>query len=95
MAAYRARRAPSSRVESEDENGPFKKFSYEDLIARDKVNLDITWMKDPALDDADSGLSPEEIAEEIVRDLQSALIEFTAIARSLGGEVDVPEAEVE
>ncbi|MGW3724070.1 hypothetical protein [Streptomyces sp. NPDC000851] len=48
-------------------------------------------MKDPALDDADSGLSPEEI----VRDLQSALIEFTAIARSLGGEVDAPEAEVE
>jgi type I restriction enzyme M protein len=35
------------------------------------------------------------IAEEIVRDLQSALNEFTAIARSLGAEVDVPEAEVE
>ncbi|MFI7409033.1 N-6 DNA methylase [Streptomyces sp. NPDC049627] len=95
VAAYRPGEPRSSRVESEDENGPFKKFTYEDLIARDKVNLDITWMKDPALDDADSGLSPEEIAEEIVRDLQSALIEFTAIARSLGGEVDVPEAEVE
>jgi type I restriction enzyme M protein len=85
----------SARVESEDENGPFKKFSYEDLIARDKVNLDITWMKDPALDDADSGLPPEVIAEEIVRDLQSALNEFTAIARSLGGEVAVPETEIE
>jgi hypothetical protein len=72
-----------------------RKFSHEDLTARDKVNLDVTWMKDPALDDADSGLSTEEIAEEIVRDLQSALIEVTAIARSLGGEVDVPEAEVE
>lgn len=95
VAAYRPGEPRASRVESEDENGPFRKFSYEDLIARDKVNLDITWMKDPALDDADSGLSPEEIAEEIVRDLQSALIEFTAIARSLGGEVDVPEAEVE
>ncbi|MEU6590446.1 hypothetical protein ABZ923_14705 [Streptomyces sp. NPDC046881] len=53
-------------------------------------------MKDPALDDADSGLPPPEmIAEEIVRDLQSALTEFTAIARSLGGDVDVPEAEIE
>ncbi|MFC5956849.1 methyltransferase [Streptomyces pratens] len=70
-------------------------FSYEGLIARDKVNLDITWMKDPALDDADSGLPPEVIAEEIVRDLQSALDEFTVIARSLSGEVDVPEGEVE
>ncbi|MEW2808104.1 class I SAM-dependent DNA methyltransferase [Streptomyces massasporeus] len=94
VAAYRTDDR-SSRVESEDENGPFKKFTYEELIARDKVNLDITWMKDPALDDADSGLPPEVIAEEIVRDLQSALNEFTAIARSLGGDVDVPEVEVE
>ncbi|WP_406122461.1 N-6 DNA methylase [Streptomyces sp. NBC_00989] len=95
VAAYRPEEPRSARVESEDDNGPFRKFSYEDLIARDKVNLDITWMKDPALDDADSGLAPEVIAEEIVRDLQSALNEFTAIARSLGAEVDVPEVEVE
>lgn len=49
-------------------NGPFREFSYEDLITRDKVNLDITWMKDPARDDADSDLPPEVITEEIVRD---------------------------
>ncbi len=49
----------------------------------------------PLMDDADSGLPPEVIAEEIVRDLQSALTGFTAIARSLGGDVDVPEADVE
>ena len=95
MAAYRPGEPRSSRVESEDENGLFRKFGYDDLIARDKVNLDIMWMSDPALDDADSDLPPEVIAEEIVRDLQSALTEFTAIARSLGGDVDVPEAEVE
>ncbi|MGV9988889.1 N-6 DNA methylase [Streptomyces olivaceus] len=95
VAAYRSGEPPSSRVESEDENGPFKKFTYDELLARDKVNLDITWMKAPALDDADSGLPPEVIAEEIVRDLQSALNEFTAIARSLGSDVDVPEAQVE
>ncbi|MBZ6285749.1 type I restriction-modification system subunit M [Streptomyces olivaceus] len=95
VAAYRAGEPVSSRVESEDENGPFKKFTYDELLAIDKVNLDIKWMKDPTLDDADSGLPPEVIAEEIVRDLQSALNEFTAIARSLGGDVDVPEVEVE
>ena len=43
----------------------------------------------------DSGLPPEVMAEEFVRDLQAALNEFTAIDRSLGGEVDVPEAEAE
>ncbi|MCN9242996.1 hypothetical protein NGF19_19695 [Streptomyces sp. RY43-2] len=40
-------------------------------------------------------MPPEVMAEGIVRDLQSALDGFTAIACSLGGEVDVPEAEAE
>jgi type I restriction enzyme M protein len=77
----------SERVASDDPNGRFKAFSYEDLIARDKVNLDISWMKDPALDDSDSLLEPEVIAQEIVQDLQAALSEFAAIAEALGGEV--------
>ncbi|WP_233515001.1 N-6 DNA methylase [Marinitenerispora sediminis] len=76
----------------------FKCFDYDELIARDKVNLDITWMKDPALDDADSLLPPEVIAQEIVADLQAALGEFTAIAEALGGETaadadDLPPTE--
>lgn len=75
----------SAREETED--GRFRRFTYEDLLARDKVNLDITWLKDPALDDADSMLAPEVIAQEIVEDLQAALAEFEAIAEALGGEV--------
>ncbi|MGW4518643.1 hypothetical protein ACWEO4_43650, partial [Streptomyces sp. NPDC004393] len=75
----------SARKETED--GRFKRFTYEELIARDKVNLDLTWLKDPALDDADSLLPPEVIAQEIVEDLQAALAEFEAIAEALGGEV--------
>ncbi|MGC4947217.1 N-6 DNA methylase [Streptomyces sp. DT224] len=84
----------SARKETED--GRFKRFTYEELIARDKVNLDVTWLKDPALDDADSLLPPEVIAQEIVEDLQAALAEFEAIAEALGGEVkpDVAAEEV-
>ncbi|WP_328463874.1 hypothetical protein [Streptomyces sp. NBC_00448] len=48
---------------------------------------DITWMKDPSLDDADSLLPPEAIAKEIVEDLQATLSEFAAIAEALGGDV--------
>ncbi|MGY0486447.1 type I restriction-modification system subunit M [Streptomyces sp. WG-D5] len=97
VAKYKSGEDRSGRVEDKDEEsgeyGRWRKFSYDDLIARDKVNLDVTWLKDPALEDADSDLPPEVIAEEIVRDLQSALAEFTAIAKSLGADVDVPEAE--
>ncbi|MCX2928520.1 hypothetical protein [Streptomyces sp. NEAU-W12] len=42
MAACRPGEPSSSRVGAEGGNGPFKKFGYEDLVARDKVNRDIT-----------------------------------------------------
>ncbi|WP_432954699.1 type I restriction-modification system subunit M [Micromonospora haikouensis] len=70
----------SERVETER----FKAFGYDELIARDKVNLDITWLKDASLEDADALLPPEVIAQEIVEDLQAALREFAAIAEALG-----------
>jgi type I restriction enzyme M protein len=47
------------------------------------VNLDITLVRDPSLDDADSLLPPDVIAREIVEDLEAALSEFAAIAEAL------------
>ncbi|MBY8872704.1 type I restriction-modification system subunit M [Micromonospora sp. PLK6-60] len=69
----------AERVETER----FRPFSYDELIVRDKVNLDITWLKDASLEDADALLPPEVIAQEIVEDLQAALREFAAIAEAL------------
>jgi len=96
VEAYKAtddKRPHGDRKETED--GRFKCFSYEELIARDKVNLDLTWLKDPALDDADSLLPPEVIAQEIVQDLQAALNEFAAIAEALGAETPTPAINAE
>ncbi|MBF6470105.1 N-6 DNA methylase [Nocardia beijingensis] len=67
------------RTESER----FRCWSYEDLLARDKVNLDITWMRDPDLEDGDELQPPEVIAQEIVEDLQAALYEFAAVTEAL------------
>ncbi|MEV4157830.1 N-6 DNA methylase [Nocardia salmonicida] len=64
------------------ESDCFKKFPYEELITRDKVNLDITCLVDEG-DDADQGLSPSVIAREIAEELQAAYGEFTAIADGL------------
>ncbi|MEU5857216.1 class I SAM-dependent DNA methyltransferase [Nocardiopsis dassonvillei] len=86
VECYKPGEDREKRVETER----FKAFSLEELLARDKVNLDITWMRDPGLDDADSLAPPEVIAAEIVEDLQAALAEFAAIAESLGG-ADKPE----
>ena len=81
--------ASSTRIETER----FKPFSYDELIARDKVNLDITWLKDPSLEDADSLLPPSVIANEIVEDLTAALAEFTAIAEALEQANNGPSTE--
>ncbi|GGY08596.1 type I restriction-modification system subunit M [Streptomyces hiroshimensis] len=87
VTAYRPGEPLTARVSSESSDGPWQVFSYDELIARDKVNLDITWMKDPALADVDSDLAPEVIALEIIQDLQAALVDFAAIAEALGEEV--------
>jgi type I restriction enzyme M protein len=68
-----------ARVESER----FRPYEYDNLMARDKVNLDITWLKDPSSADLDDGVPPEIIAQEIVDDLTAALAEFSAVADAL------------
>jgi type I restriction enzyme M protein len=70
------------------ESERFKAFTYEEIIARDKANLDIIWLKDDSLEDAADLPAPEILAREIMEELQVAIGEFTAIVASLGGEVD-------
>ena len=65
------------------ETDRFRAFTYKELVSRDKANLDMTWLKDPSLDDADGHLAPEVIAHEIVEDLEAALREFSAIVDAL------------
>ncbi len=61
----------------------FKRFPVADLLKRDKLNLDIFWLKDDSLDDVDSLPPPDEIAAEIVENLQSALEAFQSVADEL------------
>ena len=85
---YLASKARDERVES----GRWKAFTYEELIARDKANLDITWLRDESLEDADNLPAPEIIAREIVEDLTAALAEFEAVAMALEREGEKPPA---
>ena len=53
-------------------------------MARDKVNLDIFWLRDESLEDSANLPEPDVLAAEIVEDLQAALEQFAAIAEDLG-----------
>lgn len=65
------------------ESERFKCFTYEDLAKRDKINLDIFWLKDESLEDNANLPEPRVIAEEIVEDLEAALDQFSAIEADL------------
>jgi type I restriction enzyme M protein len=67
------------------ESERFKCFTYEDLIKRDKVNLDIFWLKDESLEDSANLPPPDVIAAEIMEDLEAALEQFAEIANDLSG----------
>ncbi len=63
--------------------GRWRKFSYEEVIARDKTSLDITWVKDKSLTDLDNLPDPDVLAEEIIDNLQSGIDSFREIMLSL------------
>lgn len=71
-------------------SGRWRSFTYEELIARDKTNLDIFWLKDESLEDTENLPAPEVLAQEIVEQLEAALEEFREVVIALDG-VEVEE----
>ena len=74
----------SKRVESER----FHRFTYDELMARDKANLDITWLRDESLEDSSNLPAPGVLAAEIVEELEAALAQFAELAASLPVEAE-------
>jgi len=73
----------SGRRHERAETDRFRRFTHAELIARDKINLDIFWLKDDTLDDPDLLPPPDEIAAEIVENLEMALERFRKVALNI------------
>ena len=65
----------------------FRPFAYGELVKRDRLNLDIFWLKDESLEDTYNLPPPDVIAAEIVENLEVALEQFKEVATALGSEV--------
>ena len=65
------------------ESERFKRYTYDELMARDMVSLDLFWLRDESLEDIDNLPPPAVLAAEIAEDLQSALTEIQALTESL------------
>src|SRR5215207_1134319 len=69
------------RERSETER--FKRFTYDELMRRDKANLDIFWLRDKSLEGSEDLQPPDVIAAEIAENLEAALEQFAAIHAEL------------
>lgn len=78
----RPTRSRANRKETER----FKKFTHDEIVGRDKANLDIFWLKDESLEDGENLPPPAELAREIVESLEAALEEFRGVEEALNGQ---------
>jgi type I restriction enzyme M protein len=69
-----------------NESGRWRSYTYDELAARDKVNLDIFWLRDESLEDSANLPDPDVLAKEITEDLRSALAQFESLEEGLGEE---------
>jgi hypothetical protein len=58
-------------------------YAYDELLQRDKVSLDIFWLKDESLESSEHLPDPDVIAAEISEDLRAALEQFETIQGEL------------
>lgn len=78
----RHKRTETYNAETNPE-GRWRKFGYEEIIARDKTSLDITWLKDKSLADLDNLPDPDELAQDIIENIEAGLESFRAIMAGL------------
>lgn len=63
--------------------GRWRCFEYEELLQRDKVNLDLFWLRGNSRAASEESLAPQLLAQEIADNLQTALKLFSTVAKSL------------
>jgi type I restriction enzyme M protein len=63
--------------------GRWRKFTYEEIINRDKTSLDITWLKDKSLADLDNLPDPDVLANDIIENLEAGIESFKVIMEKL------------
>jgi type I restriction enzyme M protein len=68
-----------------NEEGRWRKYSYDEIMARDKTSLDIFWIKDQSLTDLDNLPDPDVLATEIIENIESGLNSFREIMETING----------
>ena len=75
--------APTKPLSKRQETDRFKRFSYAELMTREKASLDIFWLKDDTMTDTANLPKPDVLAAEIIEDLEECLAEFREVEAEL------------
>ena len=70
--------------ETENPDGRWRKYGIDQILARDKTSLDIFWLKDKTLADLDNLPEPDDLAEEIIENIEAGLASFREVLAGLG-----------
>ena len=69
--------------ETKNPEGRWRKYGLEQILARDKTSLDIFWLKDKSLADLENLPEPDDLAEEIIENIEAGLNSFREILKGL------------
>ncbi|MGH8432979.1 MAG: N-6 DNA methylase [Pseudomonas sp.] len=68
---------------TDNPEGRWRKYSLEQILARDKTSLDIFWLKDKSLTDLENLPEPDDLAEEIIENIEAGLNSFREILKGI------------
>lgn len=71
--------------EENNPEGRWRKFTYDEILGRDKTSLDITWIKDKSLTDLDNLPDPDLLANDIIENLEAGIESFKEIMVTING----------
>jgi hypothetical protein len=86
VACYNPKNRHKRKPTWDAEKGPegrWRKYTHEELVTRDKTSLDVFWLKDKSLTDLENLPEPDQLAEEIIENLEAGLNSFRAVLTSL------------
>jgi len=85
VACYKAadRGARKATWSEKESKGKWRSYTYDELVARDKCNLDVIWLSEEGDEDDGMGTDPSAIARSIIDDVQSALAGFAELEAGL------------
>jgi type I restriction enzyme M protein len=64
---------PPALLAEKHPGGRWRAYTYDEIVARDKVSLDLSWLRDESLEESANLPGPNILAREIADDLRSSL----------------------